>query len=307
MPRRGGRPERPVSPGAPYADVAVALRGLKGRSGLSYREIATATGYPMSALAEAARGRRMPRLDLLRAFVAACGGQGEEREDQWDELVGRVRLPGQVRLSPGLTVPLPATTRRELDVLASLCGRRPSGGAFAAPAAVREMAAHLAVTEAAVKQHLRKLYEKFDVPAGPQRRVRLANAVVACGLLTPAKAGGRPDGASAPAARSAREHDWEQAHLLARRNDPSEAARVLLRWADDGDGYAARLLAGLLAGQGDLAGLRARADGGDSDARLLAGLLAGRGDAAGDSSAGDGAASAQRRRRAEHDAQGKAS
>jgi len=41
------------------------------------------------------------------------------------------------------------------------------------------------VTEAAVKQHLLRLYQKFRVPEGPNRRTRLANEVVALGLVKP--------------------------------------------------------------------------------------------------------------------------
>ena len=278
MSRRGGRPEQPVDPKAPYADLAVALRRLKARSDLSYREMARATEYSMSALAEAARGRRMPRLDLLRAFVISCGWQAGDREHQWDDLIARIRLPGRVQLSPTLAGPVPATTRRELDVLISLCAPNPSGGVFTVPPTVREIAADLAVTDAAVKQHLRKLYQKFGVPAGPHRRTRLANAVVASGLLSPVvePGGGEPPSGSVPTARSTQESDWQRADLLVGRGDLLGAARVLRPRAEGGDGYAARMLAALLAGQGDLAGLRARADGGDDDARLLARLLADR-------------------------------
>src|SRR5450631_1221081 len=38
---------------------------------------------------------------------------------------------------------------------------------------------------AAVKQHLLRLYQKFRIPEGPNRRVRLANEVVALGLVRP--------------------------------------------------------------------------------------------------------------------------
>ena len=39
------------------------------------------------------------------------------------------------------------------------------------------------VTEAAVKQHLLRLYQKFRIPEGPNRRTRLANEVVALGRV----------------------------------------------------------------------------------------------------------------------------
>ena len=78
----------------------------------------------------------------------------------------------------------PELTRRELDVVTSLCAAL-SDEAFVAPATAREIAADLVVTEAAVKQHLLRLYQKFRIPEGANRRVRLANEVVALGLVRP--------------------------------------------------------------------------------------------------------------------------
>jgi len=58
-----------------------------------------------------------------------------------------------------------------------------SDEAFATPATAHEIATDLVVTEAAVKQHLLRLYQKFRIPEGPNRRTRLANEVVALGLV----------------------------------------------------------------------------------------------------------------------------
>jgi len=81
--------------------------------------------------------------------------------------------------------PVPELTRRELDVLNSLCRPALSDEAFATPATAHEIATDLVVTEAAVKQHLLRLYQKFRVPEGPNRRTRLANEVVTLGLVKP--------------------------------------------------------------------------------------------------------------------------
>ena len=62
-----------------------------------------------------------------------------------------------------------------------------------APATAREIAADLVVTEAAVKQHLLRLYQKFRIPEGQNRRVRLANEVIALGLVRPLPPAERPD------------------------------------------------------------------------------------------------------------------
>jgi hypothetical protein len=90
---------------------------------------------------------------------------------------------------------VPELTRRELDVLTSLCRPALSDEAFATPATAHEIASDLVVTEAAVKQHLLRLYQKFRIPEGPNRRTRLANEVVALGLVKPmpqADAGEQP-------------------------------------------------------------------------------------------------------------------
>ncbi len=79
----------------------------------------------------------------------------------------------------------PELTRRELDVIASLCRPAMSDDAFVAPATAREIAADLVVTEAAVKQHLLRLYAKLRIPEGQNRRIRLANEVIALGLARP--------------------------------------------------------------------------------------------------------------------------
>jgi hypothetical protein len=87
----------------------------------------------------------------------------------------------------------PELTRREHDVVTSLCRPALSDEAFVAPATAREIAADLVVTEAAVKQHLLRLYQKFRIPEGTNRRVRLANEVVALGLVRPLPPTERPE------------------------------------------------------------------------------------------------------------------
>lgn len=79
----------------------------------------------------------------------------------------------------------PELTRRELDVLVSLCRPALSDEAFVTPATAREIAGDLVVTEAAVKQHLLRLYAKFRIPEGANRRTRLANEVITLGLVRP--------------------------------------------------------------------------------------------------------------------------
>jgi hypothetical protein len=78
----------------------------------------------------------------------------------------------------------PRLTRREVDVLVVLCRPLVSDDAFPEPVSVRQMAGALFVTEAAVKQHLQNLYDKFSIPTEGDRRVRLANEALRRGAVT---------------------------------------------------------------------------------------------------------------------------
>jgi pSer/pThr/pTyr-binding forkhead associated (FHA) protein len=79
----------------------------------------------------------------------------------------------------------PELTRREREVLIELCRPALSGEVFTEPASIRQMAATLFVTEAAVKQHLGHLYTKFRIdPDAERRRVLLANEAVRRRVVT---------------------------------------------------------------------------------------------------------------------------
>jgi hypothetical protein len=133
--------------------------------------------------------------DVISFGAARCRMGGIPRED----------VDPDVELRRAVA---PDLTRREIDVLTSLCRPALSDEAFVAPATAREIATDLVVTEAAVKQHLLRLYQKFRIPEGANRRTRLANEVIALGLVrplppvhvppqggrTPETSGRRPDG-----------------------------------------------------------------------------------------------------------------
>jgi FHA domain len=110
--------------------------------------------------------------DVLSFGAARCRIGGIQQEE--------ITAEAELRRSA-----VPELTRRELDVLTALCQPALSDEAFATPATAHDIAADLVVTEAAVKQHLLRLYQKFRVPEGPNRRTRLANEVVALGLVKP--------------------------------------------------------------------------------------------------------------------------
>ena len=91
---------------------------------------------------------------------------------------------GEATVSVAPTQPPPRLTRRELEVLVVLCRPLVSGDPFPEAVSVRQMAQELFVTEAAIKQHLQNLYDKFAVPAEGERRVRLANEAIRRGAVT---------------------------------------------------------------------------------------------------------------------------
>jgi DNA-binding CsgD family transcriptional regulator len=118
-------------------------------------------------------------------------GDRQLRDD--DEIIlGRTRLHFCDRTTPddistARTGAKPRLTPKEHDVLRELCRPLLKGTAFTQPATVREIAARLFVGDAAVKQHLGHLYDKFDIAdedEGQSRRVRLANAALESGAIT---------------------------------------------------------------------------------------------------------------------------
>lgn len=79
----------------------------------------------------------------------------------------------------------PTLTARERDVLVALCRPLLDRDIFTEPATTRTIADELVITQAAVKQHLVNLYDKFGVaPSDPNRRSRLANEALRRGAIT---------------------------------------------------------------------------------------------------------------------------
>jgi len=99
--------------------------------------------------------------------------------------VGGIAVTGDDQTVELRKVVAPDLTRREIEVLTSLCRPALRQDAFVAPATARDVADELVVTEAAVKQHLLRLYQKFRIAEGLNRRARLANEVIAAGVVRP--------------------------------------------------------------------------------------------------------------------------
>ena len=96
----------------------------------------------------------------------------------------RDQAHGPVTLTETAQAP-PQLTRREREVLLALCRPVFSEDVFTESATTREIAAELFVTEAAVKQHLMHLYDKFGIhEEGERRRARLANEAIRRGAVT---------------------------------------------------------------------------------------------------------------------------
>ncbi|HUQ63280.1 MAG TPA: FHA domain-containing protein [Acidimicrobiales bacterium] len=116
---------------------------------------------------------------------------GAHRLRHGDEIrVGRTRLlfrstDDAVALRTETEDDSPALTARERDVLVVLCRPLLARDLFTEPASIKEIASQLVVSEAAVKQHLANLFDKFELPADlSHRRTRLANAAIRRGAVT---------------------------------------------------------------------------------------------------------------------------
>jgi pSer/pThr/pTyr-binding forkhead associated (FHA) protein len=79
----------------------------------------------------------------------------------------------------------PSLTTRERDVLVALCRPLLARDMFTEPASTRAIADELVITQAAVKQHLANLFDKFGVSSGESnRRLRLANDALRRGAVS---------------------------------------------------------------------------------------------------------------------------
>ena len=143
------------------------------------------------------RLRRYGRSWCIRDLGSANGTflngrrlQDERTLHHGDEiLVGKPTLilrdaEGPVGDAPTELVRVPDLTAREREVLKALCRPALDGEVFTEPATVRDVSAALFVSEAAVKQHLLRLFDKFRISDGPGRRTRLANEAFRRGAVS---------------------------------------------------------------------------------------------------------------------------
>jgi DNA-binding CsgD family transcriptional regulator len=109
---------------------------------------------------------------------------GDEIRVGRSRLLFRSTVDAAAALTEGEDRP-PTLTARERDVLVVLCRPLLARDLFTEPASIKEIAAELVVSEAAVKQHLANLFDKFDLGSDlSNRRTRLANAAIRRGAVT---------------------------------------------------------------------------------------------------------------------------
>jgi DNA-binding NarL/FixJ family response regulator len=109
--------------------------------------------------------------------------QGDEIRIGNVRLVYRMEEPGGQTETESDQAP-PELTRREREILFCLCGPLLSGSMMSEPASTREIASQLVVTESAVKKHLGRLYDKFELYDDARRRGRLAHESIRRGAVT---------------------------------------------------------------------------------------------------------------------------
>jgi DNA-binding CsgD family transcriptional regulator len=128
---------------------------------------------------------------------------GERPLRSGDEIrVGKTRITyrfddaGTEYTATEMGLQAPDLTRREREVLLALCSPVLSGDLFTEPASIRQIAQGLFVTDAAVKQHLVNLYDKFAIydDGSGARRIRLANEAIRRGAVSVADLKAKPPG-----------------------------------------------------------------------------------------------------------------
>ncbi len=84
-----------LDPGTgPLQSFAQDLRQLRREAGApTYRTLARTAGYSATTLSEAASGRRLPTLDVVLAYVGACGGDPAQWHRRWCEVDAALRSP----------------------------------------------------------------------------------------------------------------------------------------------------------------------------------------------------------------------
>ncbi|WAZ19093.1 hypothetical protein STRCI_000119 [Streptomyces cinnabarinus] len=142
------------------AAFVAALRRLKAWSGFSYRQLerrATQAGHtlPYSTAATMLGRDRLPRAELVAAFVAACGVGADEAE-AWLDARMMIACGGRAAETTTVPTPTPALRKRNrmfrrprwalavaVALTAALLGGASAGGAFTDDVEVNDTATSL--------------------------------------------------------------------------------------------------------------------------------------------------------------------
>ncbi|WDO11280.1 helix-turn-helix domain-containing protein (plasmid) [Streptomyces murinus] len=93
-----GRTENPVVRKVPAVSrLADFQRTWRATAGLTYEDLARATGWSAATLRNAASGRRPPSRDVVRDAVTHCGGPEQEAIDLWRQARYHQRLADRPR------------------------------------------------------------------------------------------------------------------------------------------------------------------------------------------------------------------
>jgi pSer/pThr/pTyr-binding forkhead associated (FHA) protein len=118
-----------------------------------------------------------------RVFTARRLRHGDEIQIGHTRLLVRDPTAAAHELTDSVAAP-PTITARARDVLVSLCRPLLARDTSTEPASTGAIANELVITQAAVKQHLSNLYDKFAIPVDDSnRRVRLANEALRSGSV----------------------------------------------------------------------------------------------------------------------------
>ncbi|WP_214401040.1 cytochrome D1 domain-containing protein [Pseudonocardia lacus] len=166
------RPLRQLDPNAdPIQRFAHGLREL--RAGLTYRELAARTRFSLSAVSEAARGERLPSLDVTLAFVDACGGDRDEWTLRWYAVSAELATASRDADTADVPAPYRGLAAYEAEDAGLFFGRE---------RLLDELVARLATT-------------RFLAVFGPSGSGK--SSLLRAGLIPAARAGRLPDGRAA--------------------------------------------------------------------------------------------------------------
>ncbi|MBV9450409.1 MAG: helix-turn-helix domain-containing protein [Streptosporangiaceae bacterium] len=111
------------------AEFAAELRKLREEAGRpNYRELARRASFSVTVLSEAAGGRCLPTLPVVRGYVRACGGDVAEWEERWRLAAERQSQAPAQQAPPAERVPAERVAPRQTEHMAaqplSPAGRR---------------------------------------------------------------------------------------------------------------------------------------------------------------------------------------